>query len=339
MPKRASRRRPPGSAGLRRRAACVLACLWLAGLWLAGGALPARGELETRPLPLPGGPEALSRIGRLIFHGGLVLTDDRPGFGGFSGLEVSPDGRRLWALSDQGRLLTGRLRYDPGGRLIGLRDSRLTPLVDVDGRPVSGARRDAEGLARRPDGSFLVSHEWRHRVMLYPGDPARTAPVPLATPPETTRLADNMGVEAVAVLRDGRTLLLGETGLRGEIGAFPGWIDGPGGWQRLVYLAARGYRPTGAATLPDGDVVVIERRDPMLILTGGRVVLLPQSAVQGGRGIGGIELGRLVPPALNANYEGIAAWRDGSGRTRLLVISDNNFLSVQRTLLLQFLVN
>ena len=304
------------------------------------GALPASGqsELSVAPIPLPDEAVGLNRIGRLAFWGGVVLNDDRDGFGGFSAVEVSPDGRRLWALSDQGRVLTGRLRYDEDGRLLGLEGTALEPLLDTDGRPVAGSRRDAEGLARLPDGSFVISYEWRHRLTLHGAALADTAAIQLPAPPDLRRLESNRGIEAVTVLADGRLLMLGETGLLGEVAAFPGWLSDSDGWFRFAYLAARGYRPTGAATLPTGDVVVIERRDPVLILTGGRIVLVPHEALRGGRSVGGMELGRLVPPALNANYEGIAAWQDADGRVRLLVISDNNFLSVQRTLLLQFII-
>ena len=305
---------------------------------LAIGPGPGRAEVAVTPIPLPEGAE-FHRIGRLAFWGGLVLSDtERNGFGGFSALEVSPDGRRLWALSDQGRVLRGRLRYDIDGRLLGLDRTTLTPLLDTDGRPVAGARRDAEGLARLPDGSFVVSYEWRHRLALHDVDLPETAAVGLPAPQDFRHLESNRGVEALTMLADGQLLMLGEASLRGEVSAFPGWLSDAGGWYRFVYLAARGYRPTGAATLPTGDVVVIERRDPVLLLTGGRIVLVPGDTIRGGESIGGIELGRLVPPALNANYEGIAAWQDDDGRARLLVISDNNFLSVQRTLLLQFIL-
>ena len=38
------------------------------------------------------------------------------------------------------------------------------------------------------------------------------------------------------------------------------------------------------------------------------------------------------------NMEGIAVWRDASGRTRLTLISDDNFTGLLRTLLLDFVV-
>ena len=304
------------------------------------GASPTSGlpELSVAPIPLPEGAAGLDQIGRLTLWGGLVLNDSSSGFGGFSAVEVSPDGSQLWALSDQGRVLTGRLRYDDDGRLQGLDRTALVPLLDTDGRPVAGARRDAEGLARLPDGSFVISYERRHRLALHGVGLSDTTAIQLAAPQDLQRLHSNRGIEAVTFLSDGRLLMLGETGLRGEVAAFPGWFSGSNGWLRFAYLAARGYRPTGAATLPTGDVVVIERRDPVLILTGGRVVLVPREAIRSGQSVGGMELGRLGLPSLNANYDGIAAWQDGLGRLRLLVISDNNFLSVQRTLLLQFVL-
>jgi hypothetical protein len=321
------KKRPGRASRLGPALLLILACL----------PATARGEVDALPIPLPG--EGLDRMGQLTFLGGLVLADDRAGFGGFSALEVSPDGRRLWALSDQGRILTAGLRYDHTGRLTGLDDARLRPILDTDGRPVPRGRHDSEGLARLPDGGFVISFEATHRLALHAGEPAEAAAALIPAPPGLRHLIRNQGIEAVTFLADERLLILAESRLRSAVSAFPGWLNGPGGWQPLIYLAERHYRPTGAATLPSGDIVVIERRDPLVVLTGGRIVLVPRSVLQAGATVSGIELGRLVPPALNANYEGIAAWRDGRGRTRLLVISDNNFLSIQRTLLLQFAID
>lgn len=121
-------------------------------------------------------------------------------------------------------------------------------------------------------------------------------------------------------------------------GVHAAWLGGAGGWARLTYVADADYRPTGLATLPDGDVIAIERRNPVLFAVGGRIVLIPRETIQPGAAIGGFELARLTPPLLNANFEGIAAWRDPAGAIRLLVISDDNFLAVQRTLLLELVL-
>ena len=47
-------------------------------------------------------------------------------------------------------------------------------------------------------------------------------------------------------------------------------------------------------------------------------------------------LAELKAPLVTENFEGITAFRDASGATRLLLVSDDNFNDVQRTLLLSF---
>ena len=38
------------------------------------------------------------------------------------------------------------------------------------------------------------------------------------------------------------------------------------------------------------------------------------------------------------NLEGIAAWQDSEGHTRLIAVSDNNFMALQRTEFFEFIV-
>ena len=62
------------------------------------------------------------QIGMLRYRGGLALTDPDPDFGGLSGIEVTPDGRRFVAISDKGSVVNGVLDYDDTGDLTGARD-------------------------------------------------------------------------------------------------------------------------------------------------------------------------------------------------------------------------
>ncbi len=57
--------------------------------------------------------------------------------------------------------------------------------------------------------------------------------------------------------------------------------------------------------------------------------------IEGAR-LKGEELGRFAPPYPIDNMEGIAAWRTPEGATRILLLSDDNFNPLQRTLLLLF---
>ncbi len=304
------------------------------------GTMAAHGEVWAEPVPLEPGRIETDRPGAVTFWGGLWLIDRRPGFGGFSALDVSDDGARLLAVSDRGAVLTATLRYDPDGRLTGLTDTVLALLLDIDGRPAGPVvRRDAEAIARLPDGSLVIAFERNHRLLRYRGDPSETVPTELALHRAMRLLPGSLGIEALTALPDGRLLAIAET--RTAIGAetHPAWLRGPRGWVRLAYRAAPGHRPTGAATLPGGDLAVLERGEPVLFGIAARLVRIPAAAIAEGTVVEGIELARLGPTLPAENFEAIGAWRDQDGRTRLLILSDDGFSSFQRTRLLQFLID
>jgi hypothetical protein len=277
-------------------------------------------------------------VGRLRYRGGLALTDTDPDFGGLSGIEVTPDGRRFVAISDRGRAVNGLLDYDDAGDLTGVRDIAVMPLLDNDGKQVRGDRSDSEGLARLPDGRWAVSFERLHRVELYPANTAGpvSPPLPkLPRPPGVQAAEGNSGLEAVTALPDGRLLLL-EEGTEANAGYSRAWLGGADGWASLGYRGEAPYRPTDAVTLPDGDVVVLERRASILGGFGARIVRVPAAGIKPGAELSGTELALFEQPLTTDNYEGISAVRRPDGKVMLYVVSDDNFWGFQRTLLLMF---
>jgi hypothetical protein len=278
-------------------------------------------------------------VGRLRYRGGLALMDSDADFGGLSGIEVTPDGRRFVAISDRGRVVNGLLDYDDAGDLTAVRDIVVMPLLDVDGRQVRGNRSDSEGLARLPDGRWAVSFEGWHRVELYPANPAGpvTPPLPkLPRPPGIQSVEGNSGLETVTALPDGRLLLL-EEGLEANAGYNRAWLGGADGWASLGYRGKAPYRPTDAATLPNGDVVVLERRASILGGFGARIVRVRAADIKPGAELSGAdELAVLEQPLTTDNFEGISAVRRPDGKVMLYIVSDDNFWGFQRTLLMMF---
>ncbi|EWY38136.1 hypothetical protein N825_14570 [Skermanella stibiiresistens SB22] len=277
-------------------------------------------------------------VGSLTFRGGLALSDADAGFGGLSGIVVDPGGRRFVAVSDRSAVVTGTLDYDDVGDLTGARDITVEPLLDIDGKQAKFNRGDSEGLTRLPDGRWAVSFERWHRVELYASNPVGpvTKPLPkLPRPPGIQSAEGNSGPEAVAGLPGGRMLLL-EEGREENAGLHRGWIGGPDGWQSLTYRGKAPYRPTDAALLPDGDVVVLERRASILSGFGARIVRVPATSIEAGAELSGTELAVLEAPISTDNFEGISAIRTPDGRTMLYVVSDDNFWGLQRTLLMMF---
>lgn len=315
---------------------------WLAAA-IIGVAAPSSASVAADPIVVTTKPVALNayspettRTGQLESRGGLVLRSTDKRFGGLSGMLVSPDGAWLVAVSDRGWRVWMRLQYDASGQLVGVSDATLAPLRGITvpwlaNRPAG----DAESLARGPregvpGGDMIIAFETRPKLWRYPAGDG--APVPFAIPAEVRRAPRNEGIEALTRLADGRLLALSE-GLRTD-GGYVGWLSlTGGGWSRVVWQTGAGFQATGAATLPDGDVVVLERR---VLPPGARVRLVKAAAIGPGATLDGKEIGRLEGTLSFDNMEGIDARRGPSGETLVYLLSDDNHAFFQRTLLMMF---
>ncbi|MDA0240609.1 MAG: esterase-like activity of phytase family protein [Proteobacteria bacterium] len=302
--------------------------------------------VSVEPIPLiPTATEEFSnnslpqKVGALTYRGGFVLRSRDPRFGGFSGLLVSQDGRRLTAVSDDGILLNARLSYDRLGWMTNVSEAELTPLVSVAGRPLGYKRvRDAEALAADPAGNLIVAFEHDHRLWRYRAGLPKLIPGPKDIAAQPT----NRGLEALTRLVDGRLLAVSE-GLRTKspTGGFQGWLLPTDGnrWDSIEIVAHRRYRPTGAATLPNGDVILLERWFSRLAGFSTRIRRIPISQIRPGTRLAGTEIAVIDSPMNVDNFEGIAARQAEDGKTILYLLSDDNFNGLQRTLLMMFQIS
>src|SRR5215217_3216011 len=94
-----------------------------------------------------------------VYLGTYVWNEGWEGFGGFSGLVLSPDGLGFTALSDRILLVSGRLSRNAQGVVIDVDSGPPEPLLDTEGGLLRGARADSEGLAIGPDGTVWISFE------------------------------------------------------------------------------------------------------------------------------------------------------------------------------------
>lgn len=314
-------------------AACALAVL----LTLAGGSYAGNFPVKAVPVELDPRRPDVKTAGKLVFMSGFELISDHARFGGLSGLDVSPDGRQLRAVSDRGRWITATLAHDSAGRLISMDSWRDAPMLTPAGKHARGRYRDAEGLTRR-SGAFLVSFERRHRIWRYP-TALDVPPRPVATPRGLNDAPANGGLEGITVLPDGTVMGMTER-LANEDGGLKGWLMKNGTAREIAYVTQNGFSPTGLAAMANGDVLLLERS---LTLSGirARVVRLAEGRLEearrrGGSRVHGEVLADLKHPLSVDNFEGLALRRDRAGRTLLYLVSDDNFLPLQRTLLFQF---
>ncbi len=295
-----------------------------------------RIEIVESPAPLSERFEG-ARIGGLRLVSSFALTAEDEAFGGYSGLSVSADGARLLAVSDDASWLRAEIIRDDAGAISDLTSAYIAPITDADGHVFERKEDgDAEGLVVVGDEA-VVSFERRHRIQrhsLREGDLPHTATI--AVPESLASKPSNSGVESLEVLPDGRYLLLAER-LRPKPDFTTGWIGGPGGWETFAYRPEAEHSPTDMALSLDGKhAYVVERAYSRAKGVRARIVHIALHDVISGSDVEGVELMRFERGVPIDNFEALAVAPGPDGRERLYLMSDDNFSSIQRTLLLEF---
>lgn len=281
-------------------------------------------SIDAIPVPLnPQNPSEMA-IGEFRYAGGLVLTSRQTDeLHGLSDLEVTGTDR-LTAVGDLGIFLEARLVLDGAGRLVGLADARITPLTGEDGKPLSDKEdADAEGFALLPGGDRLVSFERRDRIWLYPaaGGPPRPVPMPQVSFPP------NGGMEALAADPDAGA------------DAYVVGGEATGDTWTCHLLSAPCLKGPTVKKPEEFGLVGIKRLPGM-----ATAYLLRAFDAARGRRIS-LQIFRstemvarldMAPPLTQDNFEGLAAVPRTDGGVRFYLISDDNGLAHQRTLLLAF---
>ena len=261
---------------------------------------------------------------RAEYVGGYTWDIDDPRFGGLSGLEVSGDGLDFVAITDRGTFVSGRLKRDSGGAVIGVERADLAPILGTDGQQVRRKDADPEGLAVDDAGRIYVSFEANHRVWAY--DAPGGVPEVIPQHGHFARLQDNSGMEALAIDADGRVYTLPERSGR-LTRPFPVYrFDGQ--WTQPFTLPRDAdFLPVGADFGPDGKLYLLERdfRGVFGFFTRVRRFEIGEESA----GPGEVVLETAVP--FQNNFEGIAVWQDANGAIRLTLISDDNFTGVLTT--------
>lgn len=261
----------------------------------------------------------------------MVWSHDSPDFGGMSGIVVSGAGAQAVAISDRGFWATGRMiRND--GLLTAIETTGFGPLRAINGAALDGEDADAEGLAADPDGGFVVSFEAFHRIRRYPriDGPA----LGLKGHPDFPDLQNNSALEALAIDGQGRIYAIPERS-GGWTRPFPIYrLDGSR-WDKELKIPRRErYLVVGADFGPDGRLYLLEREFRWIGGFSNRV----RRFVVDGDAIGDEET--LLQTSFGAldNMEGISVWRDADGRTRVTLISDDNYVALVPTVIAEYLL-
>ncbi|KQV73299.1 esterase-like activity of phytase family protein [Rhizobium sp. Root1220] len=283
-----------------------------------------------------------TRFGPFEFLGGLEMVSRNRVFGSLSSIRLQPDRTHFVGVLDTGHWMTGCIERNPQGRLSGLADVEITPMRNRVGQSFEGkGHMDAEGLALHGD-RVLVSFEQDHRVDVYPNPGFETSraidAMPIPFPKRSLRA--NRGFETIAVSPltsplKGGTLIVAERSLDADGNAYAAILDGP--MKGKLALAHYGdYDATDGAFLPNGDLLLLERRFNMAEGIGMRIRRIKSADIKPGSVMDG-EI--LLQGDFNYqidNMEGLEAFTAVDGTTHVILVSDDNHSMLQRNLMLEF---
>lgn len=287
------------------------------------------------PVALYGNAPDRRDLGALTYLGGWALRGDVGWFGGLSSLHA--EGNHLTAVSDAGAIA----EFDIG-RFGHVSNAHIMPMPAACGSGGDKADRDSEALAFDPiEGDWWIALEGRNAICRTDNDFMMAKRY--ARPRVMANLPFNYGPETLVRLDDGRFMVLAEgdadSAETRHLFVFDRDPTDPGAAHlRLSYRPPSGFSPTDAAQLPDGRLLVLNRRfTPWSLFTVVLTVVDPRTFV-GGATIEGREVARFESPVVQENYEGIAVTQDGE-QTIVWIVSDSNFSSWQRNLLLKFAID
>jgi hypothetical protein len=325
----------------------ILAVLLLVPGWSGEERLALLGDkpqlIATRVDLDPSDPRHV-RVGALTYLGGVALRSIDPAFGGYSALSVvaQPDGDRFTMLSDGGNVVAFTMGTDWKPRRLRFLHLPAGPSIGWEKRD-----RDSESMVLAPGGRIWVGFERYNAIWRYAPGFARAEAQ--RVPAAMRRWPDNGGPESMARLPDGRFVVIGEdrhvpmSRWRGpeedrrhsrDALIFPGdpIVTQP---VYFAYMPYGRYDPADATALPNGDLLVLDRRFRLPYRFSNRLSLIPASALRAGGVARGRLLATLDSPLIHDNFEGLATTLE-NGATIVWMVSDDNQSILQRTLLLKF---
>jgi len=304
------------------------------------GPLPS---LKARQVALCDSPPTCERVGGVRILGLLELPSlDVAGhkFSQLSDLAWDDDDGILYTISDRGFLYGLRPAFDHD-RLASVSLVSAARLIDPKTKkPVRFRRSDSEGLdilngrnGRKGDAELLVSFEGEPRLARHRPDGSVIAEVPLSAPlNDIGQYRYNLMLEGVCIHPREGILTAPEEPLLADHGVARLYRQDGRSWK----LPAPRGGIVALECLPDGDVLVLERDFSTIALrfvVTLRRVHLPEKAAAD------VTLRSEVIAVFDSadgwavdNFEGLARHRGN----RFFMISDNNDVFLQRTLLMYF---
>lgn len=304
---------------------------------------PAMAEeitIETRPVTTFRFGSDQTQFGDLKFLGGLELLSSARHFDSLSGFDFYDGRSQFVAVSDRGYWITGKvMRKDNVPDTIA--DAQLFPMRNAMGDLLT-AKEQSDAEAVRVDGNTVaVGFERDARVEIYrlPIDD-RTTPIRTELHIPRAELRFNKGIETIAIgpagtLLEGARVTIAERSINPDGNIFAAISNGP---KAGVFFVRRNapYDVTDGDFLPDGDLLLLQRRYNQSEGIGMRLVRIPGETIEPGATVDGEVLLEADFGYQIDNMEGLSVTTDEAGQVFVTLISDDNGSFFQRTLLLEF---
>lgn len=285
---------------------------------------------------------AETRFGSLEFVGGIELSAQDRRFAQFSGLRFLSPGSAFLGVADHGYWFRGRIERDGDHVPVRVSDFSLQAMVDANGNVVDAKEdKDAEGLEVH-DGIATVAFERDARIVEYAiGTDGMAGPlreIDFVVPRRELRY--NQGFETVARAPDGSGLagariVIAERSIDTEGNIFAAIVEGA---QRGIFKVRRSedFDVTDGAFLPDGDLLILERRFSIAQGVAMRLRRIESASLVPGALVDGAVLMQADLAYRIDNMEALDVWQREDGETIISLISDDNQSFLQRTIYLEF---
>ncbi len=259
----------------------------------------------------------------------LVWTGEDNWFGGFSGIEIGKNGTELTLLTDRRNLIFGTMHRE-NGKLVDLTLDRRVMVRHANSKRVRNVFADSEGLAVSEDGKIFLSFETATRVARIFGETGITERLP--DHPDFVRMKRNKGLEALAIHPDGTLYTLQEQTPRHRK-TIPLYAFANHAWRIAHQIPRSGpFLSVGADFDAQGRFYLLERALSPLGFRS-RVRRFDLNAAD-------LDETTLLStgPGRFDNLEALSVWTDDRGALHLTMISDDNFRSIQRTQIVEYIV-
>ena len=331
---------------MRRFIKIALITLGVLATLSSGVSVRAQTDLDTRSVPLADNVKTGDRIDRIRFLGMLQLPNpvvDKMRFSQLSGLAWDDDDGILYALSDKGFLFHLQPVFR-NGALTGLKLLKAVHLRELgNNKPLRWGDADSEGLevlrgrnGRKGDAELLISFERIPRIVRYRADGYAIEEYPLPAPINDAGNYQNANKMLESVCQDPRLGILTapELPLKSERAGFT-HIFSLGGKSWLYPLPTRN-RITDMDCLGRERVMLLESNIENVLgrLTVSlKIATLPENPLP----TEPVPVETLVTFDTEKghqidNFEGLAHHRGN----RFFMVSDDNDLFIQRSLLMYF---